>query len=65
MHNNGIKKPPACRCSVAGDIDADPYSTKSQELFRVCETGASPDLPLAGDDLVTDEGILIFDMLSS
>ena len=24
MHNNGIKKPPASRCSVAGDIDADP-----------------------------------------
>ena len=23
-HNNGIKKPSASRCSVAGDIDADP-----------------------------------------
>ena len=22
-HNNGIEKPPASRCSVAGDIDAD------------------------------------------
>ena len=32
-------------------------STKSP-VFRVCETGASPNLPLTGDTLVTDEGIL-------
>ena len=24
-------------------------STKAKELFRVCETGAGPNLPLAGD----------------
>ena len=36
-------------------------STKSP-VFRVCETGASPNLPLTGDTLVTDEGILIFVM---
>ena len=32
-------------------------STKSP-VFRVCETSASPTLPLTGDTLVTDEGIL-------
>ena len=32
-------------------------STKSP-VFRVCKTGASPNLPLTGDTLVTDEGIL-------
>ena len=55
-HNNGTKKPPVARGSVAGDD-----STKSP-VFRVCETGASPNLPLTGDTLATDEGILIFEM---
>ena len=59
--NNGIKKPPASQCSVAGDIDADPSAPKSP-VFRVCETGASPYLLLTGDTLVIDEGILIFEM---
>ena len=29
-HNNGIKKPPASQCSVAGDIDADPSAPNHQ-----------------------------------
>ena len=29
-HNNDIKKPPAFRCSVAGDIDADPSAPNHQ-----------------------------------
>ena len=29
-HNNDIKKPPASRCSVAGDIDADPSAPNHQ-----------------------------------
>ena len=29
-HNNGIKKHPASRCSVAGDIDADPSAPNHQ-----------------------------------
>ena len=58
MHNDGIKKLPASQNSVTGDIDAGP----SSPVFRVCETGASPNLPLTGDTLVTDEGILIFEM---
>ena len=29
-HNNGIKKPLAPRCSVAGDIDADPSAPNHQ-----------------------------------
>ena len=27
-------------------------------VFRVCETGASPNLPLTGDTLVTDEAFV-------
>ena len=52
------RKPPASRCSVAGDIDTDPSAR------RVCKTGAtrSPNLLLTGDTLVTGEGILIFDI---
>ena len=38
-------------------------STKSP-VFRVCETGDSPNLPLTGDTLVTDEGFLIFELIS-
>ena len=60
-HNNDIKKTPSFRCSVEGDIDADPTAPKSP-IFRICETGASPNLLLAGDTLVTDEGIPIFEM---
>ena len=30
MHNNGIKKNPAPRCSVVGDIDADPAAPNYQ-----------------------------------
>ena len=56
MHNNDIKKPAAFRCHVARFL-----STKSP-VFEVCETGASPNLPLTGDTLVTDEDILIFEM---
>ena len=56
--NNGIKKPPTSRCSVAGDIDADP----KLPVFRVCETGTSTNLSLIVDTLVTDEEILNFGM---
>ena len=56
MHNNGIKKPPAPRCSVAGDIDADPSAPNHQYSAYT-----KPVLVL-GDTLVTDEGMLIFEM---
>ena len=58
MHNNGIKKPPAPRYSVTGDIDADSSAPKSQELYRA---SASPFLPMFGDTFVI-EGSLIFEM---
>ena len=62
-HNNGIKKPPASRCSVVGDIDADP-STPNHHYSEYAKTGASLtcNLPLTGDTLVTYEGILTFEM---
>ena len=50
MHNNGTKITPASRCSVAGDIDADLTSIQITQNR------------LTGDTLVTDEGILIFEM---
>ena len=53
-HNNGIKS----RCSVEGDIEADPSAPNHNNL---CETRVSPNLPLTENTLVI-EGILILEM---
>ena len=53
-HTNDIKNP-----QPLNEASQEIVSTKSPEVYRVCEAVASPNLPLTGDTLVT-EGILIF-----
>ena len=53
-HNNGIKNPQP--------LDADPSAPNHKNYSEYANTGASPNLPLTGDTLFTDEGIPIFEM---